>query len=169
MARPENVEHDHEHDTREAAQEETPLEAAPTELAVEASAGEETQVEETQIVETHVEPAPPKVTTRSRRRSAPRPAAEPAPVVVPAEPVVAEPVVAEPVAVPVVEAVAPPEPPKVITRTRGRSATRPAGPPVEVSAEDPVVTTGDEDGDHPEGEHPHVEHVPIKKKGSRKR
>jgi ribonuclease E len=138
-------------------------------------------VEETQVVEStpdvepaeapapepDTEPAAPKVTTRSRRRSStPRPAAEPAPVVV-AEPA---PVVEEPAfeAPP-----APPEPPKVITRTRGRSATRPAGPPAEVStadlAEEPVATTGDEDGDHPEGEHPHVEHVPIKKKGSRKR
>ena len=76
------------------------------------------------------------MTTRSRRRSStPRAAAEPVPVVV-AEPVVEpvaepEPVVEEPV----VEAPpAPPEPPKVITRTRGRAATRPAGPPVEVAS-----------------------------------
>ena len=139
-------------------------------------------VEETQVVEPTPdvepaeaapapEPAAPKVTTRSRRRSSTsRPAAEPVPVVV-AEPapVVEEPVVEEPV---VVAPPAPPEPPKVITRTRGRSATRPAGPPVETPAEsvaEPVATTGDEDGEHPEGEHPHVEHVPIKKKGSRKR
>ena len=80
--------------------------------------------------------------------------AEPAPVVV--EPVVAEPVVEEPV-----EAPAPPEPPKVITRTRGRVATRPAGPPAEVAG------SSDEDGADDDGTQ--VEHVPIKKKGSRKR
>ncbi|WP_051552152.1 Rne/Rng family ribonuclease [Nocardioides sp. URHA0020] len=118
------------------------------------------------------EPAAPKVTTRSRRRSAPRAAAEPAPVVV-AEPV-AEPVVEAPVVEePAVEAPpAPPEPPKVITRTRGRAASRPAGPPVEVAPQEPVDATGDDssnDDEHADGDQPHVEHVPIKKKGSRKR
>ncbi|GAA4727269.1 hypothetical protein GCM10023350_07670 [Nocardioides endophyticus] len=182
MARPENAEHEHDHE-HEDIPEETPLVAAPTELAVEASSVEEAPVEEALVEEALVEetaavetlaepeadpePAPPKVTTRSRRRSAPRPAAEPAPVVVLAEPqpVAVQPVVEPPVVDAVAEPVAAPEPPKVVTRTRGRSATRPAGPPAEVSA----ATTGDEDGDHAEGEHPHVEHVPIKKKGSRKR
>jgi ribonuclease E len=168
MARPENAEHEHDHeDDQDDTFDETPLETAPTELAVEAASVEETPVADAPAEpEQDSEPAPPKVTTRSRRRSAPRPAAEPAPVVVQAEPEpVTEPVVEEPVVEePVVQAVAPPEPPKVITRTRGRAATRPAGPPVEVPAEDPVASTDDEDG-----EHPHIEHVPIKKKGSRKR
>ena len=103
------------------------------------------------------------------------------------------------------EPVAPVEPPKVVTRTRGRSASRPAGPPVgEPGAEatagdgtvpDPATTSprsalgsvgappvhgsvepgtataepgADAEASHAEDSHP-VEHVPIKKKGSRKR
>ncbi|HYJ27567.1 MAG TPA: Rne/Rng family ribonuclease [Nocardioides sp.] len=85
-----------------------------------------------------------------------------------------------------------PEKPKVVTRTRRRSASRPAGPPSgagTVSQTSAVVTTtplGEAapaasdaaDGEpgtqpHPSsggpGEAPVVEHVPIKKKGSRKR
>ena len=53
-----------------------------------------------------------------------------------------------------------PEPPKVVTRTRGRAAARPAGPPSGAEAGESHV-----DG-HEVG---HVEHVPVKKKGSRKR
>jgi ribonuclease E len=77
-----------------------------------------------------------------------------------------------------------PEPmkPQVVTRTRRRSATRPAGPPVvppvgvagrlpetgfiEPGTADIEPGTG-ADGVH--GEAPHVEHVPIKKRGTRKR
>lgn len=82
-----------------------------------------------------------------------------------------------------------PEKPKVVTRTRRRSASRPAGPPSGVGT---VPTTGlvepgtagleaggatpAPDGAAPDdtssggpGEAPVVEHVPIKKKGSRKR
>jgi ribonuclease E len=78
-----------------------------------------------------------------------------------------------------------PEKPKVVTRTRRRSASRPAGPPsgvagtmpesgrvepgtsdVELGGE-PVAVPDAQAGDGaPE---PHVEHVPIKKKGARKR
>ena len=54
----------------------------------------------------------------------------------------------------------PAEPPKVVTRTRGRSAaSRAAGPPV-------LVTS---DGTSAEDEAPGVEHVPVKKPGARKR
>ena len=64
------------------------------------------------------------------------------------------------------------EPPKVVTRTRGRSATRPAGPPSAAEASGTAVdgapTLHGVDGEaHPDA-HP-VEHVPIKKKGARKR
>ena len=55
------------------------------------------------------------------------------------------------------EPVAPPTPPRVVTRTRRGAASRPAGPPA-------ALTT---DGVTPE--HDGVEHVPVKKKGSRKR
>ncbi|MEP9361735.1 Rne/Rng family ribonuclease [Nocardioides sp. CN2-186] len=133
-------------------------------------------------------PEPPKVVTRTRRRSSSRPAGQPAPVEVAAEPVAdtapepsPEPT-PEPVVEPVVEAPSAPEPPKVVTRTRGRSASRPAGPPAEVPAPvgsvgsvgtppesglvEPGTTTDVEPG--ADDAHP-VEHVPIKKKGSRKR
>jgi ribonuclease E len=53
--------------------------------------------------------------------------------------------------------VAPPAPPRVVTRTRRAAASRPAGPPAALVA----------DGVAPE--HDGVEHVPVKKKGSRKR
>ncbi len=53
----------------------------------------------------------------------------------------------------------PAEPPKVVTRTRGRSASRAAGPPALAAS----------DGTSPAGDVPAVEHVPIKKKGARKR
>ena len=132
------------------------------------------------------EPEKPKVSTRSRRRSASRPAgqpeaSEPAETPETPEPVMqAEP---EPTPEPVAEA---PEPPKVVTRTRGRSASRPAGPPADelpppVGAlgsvgeppQDGAVEPGTADaepGAEPTGEdHPHVEHVPVKKKGPRKR
>ncbi len=77
------------------------------------------------------------------------------------------------------------EKPKVVTRTRRRSASRPAGPPALPATatsgaagtlpESGVVepgTAGVEPGEPVDGasaEAPHVEHVPIKKKGSRKR
>jgi ribonuclease E len=165
MARPEHADKDAEGDQTLA---ETPVEAPVVEVPVVEAPVVEAPVVEAPAPEQDSEPAPPKVTTRSRRRTTPRPAAEPAPVVVEAQPVVEEPV-AEPVVQPVVEAPpAPPEPPKVVTRTRGRSATRPAGPPVETPAEATDEVNGAE-GEPVEDDHPHVEHVPIKKKGSRKR
>jgi ribonuclease E len=110
--------------------------------------------------------AAPTVVTRTRR-SASRPAGTP--VRTTPEPI-------EPIQVPVTPATdgsgpqsaqpsteAPAEPPKVVTRTRGRSASRPAGPP-EGSGADGVPT-----GDGSDGDAPVVEHVPVKKKGARKR
>jgi ribonuclease E len=102
----------------------------------------------------------------------PAPEAEAAPVI---EPVVSPEPAAEPPSAP--------EPPKVVTRTRRRAASRPAGPPATDELPPPVGTVGSvgappEDGIVEPGtgaaesgaddEH-HVEHVPIKKKGSRKR
>ncbi|WP_028636264.1 ribonuclease E/G [Nocardioides sp. URHA0032] len=133
------------------------------------------------------EPEKPQVSTRSRRRSASRPAGEPEAVVATPEPVVAP--VVEPVIEDAPEEVpAAPEPPKVVTRTRRRAASRPAGPPVREELPAPVGTLGSvgappvdgavepgtaaaEPGSEPDvdGDHPHIEHVPIKKKGSRKR
>jgi ribonuclease E len=159
----------------------------------------ESVVEPDSVVEPAEAPAAekPQVSTRSRRRSANRPAGEPEPVV--EAPVVEAPVVEAPVVEPVetpvaappvapVETpeVAAPEPPKVVTRTRRRAASRPAGPPAaEDGAElpppvgtvgsvgappvDGIVEPGTGDAEPGSEEHPHVEHVPIKKKGSRKR
>ncbi|ABL82952.1 MULTISPECIES: Rne/Rng family ribonuclease [unclassified Nocardioides] len=180
------------------AAEETP--ERPTDQPVEAAAPVETPPEP----ETPAEPEPPKVVTRSRRRSASRPAGTPttattatAPAAEPvAEPVVAEPVVAEPAEEAVPEAVGEPvpdpvpEPPKVVTRTRRRSASRPAGPPVTEAPASPaspvaetpppgaigsvgvppvsgVVEPGTAEAETDDV--PAIEHVPIKKKGSRKR
>jgi ribonuclease E len=69
-----------------------------------------------------------------------------------------------------------PEKPRVVTRTRRRSASRPAGPPA-ASLVDPAGADGSpsavasaEPGAADGDAVPHaVEHVPIKKKGSRKR
>lgn len=64
--------------------------------------------------------------------------------------------------------------PRVVTRTRRRSASRPAGPPSGVAGTLPESgrvepgTSDVEPGDEA-GSEPHVEHVPIKKKGARKR
>jgi ribonuclease E len=106
--------------------------------------------------------APPRVVTRTRR-SASRPAGTP--VRTTPEPV-------EPISVPVApaldEATSQPaepaaEPPKVVTRTRGRSASRPAGPPEAAGADGlPTDEAADDDA-------PTIEHVPIKKKGARTR
>jgi ribonuclease E len=110
-------------------------------------------------------PVAPRVVTRTRR-SASRPAGTP--VRTTPEPV-------EPIQVPVQAAAdpshqdgrsaapAPVEPPKVVTRTRGRSASRAAGPPEPVSG-DGVSAEVSESADAAT-----VEHVPIKKKGARKR
>ncbi|SEB44684.1 ribonuclease E [Nocardioides exalbidus] len=95
-----------------------------------------------------------------------------------------------------VEAPAEPEKPRVVTRTRRRSASRPAGPPATLSAAAPIgdagtppgsgivepvavdvdpgvgtpLASGSEDAAaEAESEAPAIEHVPIKKKGSRKR
>jgi len=90
-----------------------------------------------------------------------------------------------------------PEKPKVVTRTRRRSASRPAGPPTAAPAGDsePAASTGDVLAEEPAASGQvggiaetgqvepgtvdaepgtgasvtTVEHVPIKKKGSRKR
>ncbi len=94
----------------------------------------------------------------------PEPGAEPAPA---SEP--------EPTSEP--EPAAEPEKPTVVTRTRRRSASRPAGPPQSVDASsvgaparDGVVEPGTAEGTDPGAAAPPVvEHVPIKRKGSRKR
>ncbi len=121
---------------------------------------------------------------------APTASPDEAPAALPVE-VATEP---EPAAEPTPEPEPEPEPeaapaeddkPRVVTRTRRRSASRPAGPPVLPAAatsgaagtlpDNGVVepgTAGVEPGEPGEGapaEAPHVEHVPIKKKGSRKR
>jgi ribonuclease E len=99
------------------------------------------------------------------------------------EPPAEQPVVEEP---PVEEAAAEeppaePEPPKVVTRTRKRSASRPAGPPAALPAAEPVLALQvggaegepNEPGDHEDHEDheddaPAIGHVPIKRR-SRKR
>jgi ribonuclease E len=84
-----------------------------------------------------------------------------------------------------VEPAAEPERPRVVTRTRRRSASRPAGPPSGVAGTLPAsgrvepgtsdLEVGGEQAAVPDpsatdgGSEPHVEHVPIKKKGARKR
>ncbi len=104
-------------------------------------------------------------------------------------------VVDEPETDPSVEAVAEPEPesqpepvqapveaskPQVVTRTRRRSASRPAGPPPvpqvglagtapEFGAVEPGTVTLEPGATDAAADAPMVEHVPIKKKGSRKR
>jgi ribonuclease E len=108
-------------------------------------------------------PAAPRVVTRTRR-SASRPAGTPvrttpepvAPIRVPNQP--ASDGAPAPEAQPAAPAAV--EPPRVVTRTRGRSASRAAGPPEHASGDG----LGGGDGDTPV-----VEHVPIKKKGARKR
>ncbi|MDI6910235.1 ribonuclease E/G [Nocardioides sp.] len=200
MARPENADAATE-DASEVppvAAEETP--ERPTDEPVEAAAPVATPADP----ETPAEPEPPKVVTRTRRRSASRPAGTPAPAVEPvmaAEPApeptpeptqqsAPEPTqepTQEPVAEPVADSV--PEPPKVVTRTRRRAASRPAGPPVTEapapvspvaqtpppgvigSVGEPPANGTVEPGtaDAEPGEAPVIEHVPIKKKGSRKR
>ena len=70
---------------------------------------------------------------------------------------------AEPVAT--VEPVAP----KVITRSRRRAASRPAGPPSGAAATEPMTDPGNGTVVESPVEKPHVEHVPIKQKGARKR
>ena len=75
----------------------------------------------------------------------------------------------------------------MVTRTRRRSASRPAGPPAAGVIGEPPTTGAVEPGTvsveagapppenpdvgalEPAGEDAHVEHVPIKKKGARKR
>ena len=144
-----------------------PVQAAEPEIAAPEKVADEAPAP-TPVPEKVAAPvaAAPKVVTRTRR-SASRPAGTP--VSTSSEPV--EPIQV-PIAVPIAAAsaasaepdgaapAAPAEPPKVITRTRGRSASRAAGPPEAAEGE----------GDTPEAtEAPTVEHVPVKKKGTRKR
>ncbi|WP_460820903.1 Rne/Rng family ribonuclease, partial [Nocardioides ungokensis] len=117
----------------EQAPVETPPSAQPAEVSTPAeqpAAAEATQPEP-------VEPAAPKVVTRTRRRSASRPAGQPEHQAVP-QPVVVETPAAAVETAPVAP-VAPVEPPKVVTRTRGRSASRPAGPPSGAAADEGEV------------------------------
>jgi ribonuclease E len=58
--------------------------------------------------------------------------------------------------------------PRVVTRTRRRAASRPAGPP-QVSDESTAAPVAEDSSAVVDGDSPHVEHVPIKKKGARKR
>jgi ribonuclease E len=57
----------------------------------------------------------------------------------------------------------------VVTRTRRRSASRPAGPPEAVAVPAMASSGHGTERDGEENAHAHVEHVPIKRKGSRKR
>ncbi len=111
---------------------------------------------------------------------APAETAAEAPTDRPAEPV------SDPEPAPEPEAAAPEdEKPRVVTRTRRRSASRPAGPPAllatstsgaagtppQTGVVEPVTVDVEpgEPGGVTSAEAPTVEHVPIKKKGSRKR
>jgi ribonuclease E len=75
------------------------------------------------------------------------------------------------------EPTAPPEPPKVVTRTRRRAASRPAGPPPVVPATEPATGsvlvddagTGVDGHEHDQHESGPALHVPVKRRGSRKR
>jgi ribonuclease E len=73
---------------------------------------------------------------------------------------------------PVVEVAAEPEKPRVVTRTRRRAATRPAGPPAASSAPDRVDGSGvgevvaDAADEHADGT-PAL-HVPVKRKGRKR-
>ncbi|MEI5672547.1 MULTISPECIES: Rne/Rng family ribonuclease [unclassified Nocardioides] len=143
------------------------VEAEPTPEPVEATPEQVAEPVVEPVVETPAEPEAPKVVTRTRRRSANRPAGQPEAATVPVEPIVVESApVPEPEeqAEPAAPATAP-EPPKVVTRTRGRAANRPAGPPVDESAAIEPETGEAEDGE----DTPVIEHVPVKKKGTRKR
>jgi ribonuclease E len=66
---------------------------------------------------------------------------------------------------------APPAPPKVVTRSRRRAATRPAGPPVAVPESDSegAVLLDVADDSHDHHDTGPALHVPIKRRGSRKR
>jgi ribonuclease E len=158
-------------DVAAMARPDRPAEGAPVEEAPADEAPREA------VAEAAPEPAPTAV---------PEAAPEAAAVKAPETPAEAPEAPAEPVAdtpeAPPAEA----EKPKVVTRTRRRSASRPAGPPsgagtVPASGVVEPGTAGLEPGAdgssaaQPElssggpGEAPTVEHVPIKKKGSRKR
>ena len=114
--------------------------------------GRRAPVEETPVEEAPVEEAPVEEAPVEEAPEPPSPSREPEPT-------------------------APPEPPKVVTRTRRRAASRPAGPPPVVPA--PEAATGsvlvDDAGTGVDGEeHDHHEsgpalHVPVKRRGSRKR
>ena len=67
------------------------------------------------------------------------------------------------------EVPAEPEKPRVVTRTRRRSATRPAGPPAGAPEAVVLAEPAEPAEPVPAGEPPVVEHVPIKKRGTRKR
>ncbi len=147
-------------------------------------------------------PAAPVTTRTTRRRGGRKPQAEPEvdtqtgstdqqtePASTGGEPVAPKGAPEAPVEVPVVETAqqpaAEPEKPKVVTRARGRRASRPAGPPAagdvpSLSAAasppgvgEPPVTGSIEPGtataEPGTSDSPVVEHVPVKKKGSRKR
>ncbi len=138
---------------------ETPVsEPEPTPVEV----GAEVEAEPVSAEVTPPVAAAPKVVTRTRR-SASRPAGTPVRAPEPAEPIqvpLQVPPQAADVSVDQEDgSPGPAEPPKVVTRTRGRSASRAAGPPALAGSE----------GTSPEGDAPAVEHVPIKKKGTRKR
>ncbi|WP_166139976.1 Rne/Rng family ribonuclease [Nocardioides ochotonae] len=112
------------------------------------------QPTETPAPQAPAEPQAPKVVTRTRRRTATRPAGSPAVVTTPVAPIIAAP----PAPLPTAASLSTPEPPKVITRTRTRSVNRPAGPPSEVTSQ-----SGGTEGEAEAS----VEHVPVKKKGKR--
>ena len=149
------------------------------EKATEADADVDPSSETDPAPEAQPEPEPEAQPEPQPEVDAPAETAAEAPTDAPAEPVS----VPEPAPEP--EAAAPEdEKPRVVTRTRRRSASRPAGPPAlpatstsgaagtppQTGAVEPG-TVGVEPGE-PDGasaEAPTVEHVPIKKKGSRKR
>ncbi|EON24806.1 ribonuclease G [Nocardioides sp. CF8] len=172
-----------------AASVETPETTEPTE-ATEAPQAEQPRVQtsrRTRQPRRVATEAPTTAPTAPTETPAPAEAAAPVAVDVPAAeaPAVDQPEAEQPKgAQPAPATTEAPEPtkPQVVTRTRRRSATRPAGPPVAapVGAAGDVPQTGivepgtadlepgnDHDGEHDEA--PHVEHVPIKKKGTRKR
>jgi len=61
-----------------------------------------------------------------------------------------------------------PEKPRVVTRSRRRSASRPAGPPASADGVDGTGAGSEAAAEQPADETPSL-HVPVKRKGTRKR
>jgi ribonuclease E len=141
MARPETPEPEKAEPAESKVAEPKAAESDETPEPVEASAPAAVEQDESPEVP-KAEPEKPKVVTRTRtrRRTASRPAETPEPAAEPVE-------TPEPEEAPAPAAVEPeapkaePEKPKVVTRTRRRSASRPAGPPAGATSPTPTDDT----------------------------